>query len=227
VATQLGVADGADVLAQLRSKSWQDVLAASAVMTVNFAANLAVDGWVLPLSVNDAFAQGKQSDVPLVVGANQGEVGEFMASIPSLAASMKSVTSKAYVYNFTHLPAGWRTPGCYAFHGLELPYVFGHLAGVKTETITFLGKAAKCDPSLDPQVGAEDQTVANNALKLWTQFAKTGNPSVPGLVDWPAYATDNDKYLDIGAALTVKSGVATSGIAAGTGAPAPTPPATP
>jgi para-nitrobenzyl esterase len=225
VATQLAVADGADALTQLRGKSWQDVLAASAVMSVNFVANLAIDGWVLPQAINDAFAQGKQSDVPLVVGANQGEVGEFMSSIPSLAASMKSVTSKAYVYNFTHLPAGWRMPGCYTFHGLELPYVFGHLDGVKTETITYLGNLSSCDPSKDPQLGAEDQTVANNAMKLWTQFARTGNPSVPGLVDWPAYAADNDKYLDIGAALTVKSGVATSAIAPGTGAPAPTPPA--
>lgn len=227
LATQLGVADGADTLTQLRGKTWQDVLAASAVMTVSFTPNLSVDGWVLPQSVSEAFAQGKQTDVPLIVGANQGEVGELMASIPSLAASMKSVTSKAYVYNFTHLPAGWRTPGCYAFHGLELAYVFGHLAGIQGETMIFLGKAAKCEPTLDPKVSAEDQTVANNTMKIWTQFARTGNPSVPGLVDWPAYAADNDKYLDIGAALTVKSGVATSGIAPGTGAPVPTAPPAP
>jgi hypothetical protein len=42
---------------------------------------------------------------------------------------------------------------------------------------------------------------------MWSQFAKTGNPSVKGLIDWPAYTTDNDTYLEIGDTLTVKTGV--------------------
>lgn len=221
LATRLGAASGDDVMTKLRARSWQEVLEAASAMDVRFTANLSVDGWVLPQSVNEAFAQGKQSDVPLIVGANQGEVTELTNTVPSLAASMKSVTSKAYVYNFSYLPAGWRMPGCYAFHGLELPYVFGHLAGVKSETITFLGMRASCDPSKDPQVGEEDKVVATNTMKLWTQFARTGNPSVPGLVDWPPYSADADRYLDIGAKLEVKSGVAKSGIAPGTGAPKP------
>jgi para-nitrobenzyl esterase len=214
LAAHLG-AEGPDALTTLRAKSWEDVLAASAVMELSFTANLSIDGWVLPQSVNDAFAQGKQSDVPLIVGANQGEAGEFMSSIPSLAASMKSVTSKAYVYNFSHLPAGWRAPGCYAFHGLELVYVFGHLAGVQGDTIVYLGSRASCDPTKDPQVGEVDQVVADNTMKIWTQFAKTGNPSVAGLVDWPAYTTDTDQYLDIGDELTIKSGVSKSGLIPG------------
>jgi para-nitrobenzyl esterase len=180
-------------------------------MDVMFSPNLSVDGWVLPQAVNEVFAQGKQSDVPLVVGANEGEVGEFASSIPSLAASMASVTSQAYVYNFTHLPAGWREPGCYAFHGLELPYVFGHMEGVNGETIIYLGSRASCNPMKDPEVSDEDRLVAKNAMALWTQFAKTGNPSVSGLVEWPAYTAENDSYLAIGAKLEVKEGVSASG----------------
>jgi para-nitrobenzyl esterase len=214
LAAHLG-AEGADALTTLRAKSWEEILEASAAMELKFTANLSIDGWVLPQSVNDAFAQGKQSDVPLIVGANQGEVGEFTSSIPSLAASMKSVSSKAYVYNFSHLPAGWREPGCYAFHGLELVYVFGHLDGVQGDTIVFLGSNASCDPTKDPQIGEADQVVAKNTMRIWTQFAKTGNPSVQGLVDWPAYTTDTDQYLDIGDELKVKSGVSKSGIMPG------------
>lgn len=37
-------------------------------------------------------------------------------------------------------------------------------------------------------------------------FAKTGNPSVKGLVEWPAYTAQDDKYLRIGQALAVKKG---------------------
>lgn len=215
VVAKLAIAEGADVLTQLRAKSWQDVHAAAAAPDAMFIANLSIDGWVLPQSINEAFAQGKQSDVPLIVGANEGEASELMMSIPALAASMKSVTSKAYVYNFIQLPAGWRTPGCYSFHGLELPYLFGHMDGIKAATIIFLGMAARCEVMRDPMVGDTDKLVATHMMKLWTQFAKTGNPSVPGLIDWPAYTAETDQYLEIGAELKVKKGVATSGKAPG------------
>jgi para-nitrobenzyl esterase len=216
VAAHLEIEDNDDAVKNLRARSWEEILAAAAVMELNFAANLSIDGWVLPEAVNEVFAQGKQIDVPLIVGANEGEVSEFTSSIPNLAASMANVTSKAYVYNFSHLPEGWREPGCYAFHGLELPYVFGHLEGIQSPTIVYLGERASCMPSKDPKVGEEDQTVANNTMKIWTQFAKTGDPSVDGLIDWPAYTADGDQYLDIGAELKVKSGVATAGIMPGT-----------
>ena len=218
VAEQLGIAADADVLAELRARSFQEILEAAAVTEVNFRSNLSVDGWVLPQSVHDAFAAGNQNDVPLIVGANEGEVREFSGTVPTLAASMASVPSKAYVYNFSHLPVGWRTPGCYAFHGLELPYVFGHLEGLASATILFLGSGASCTPSADPMVGEQDEKAADNAMRLWTQFAKTGDPSVPGLVDWPAYTPEGDAYLDIAAELEVKTGVEGAGIAPGTGA---------
>jgi para-nitrobenzyl esterase len=221
VATHLEIADDDDAVSNLRDKSWEDILAASAVMELRYAANLSVDGWVLEQPVNEIFEQGKQSDVPLIVGANEGEVGEFTSSIPNLAANMANVTSKAYVYNFSHLPEGWREPGCYAFHGLELPYVFGHLDGITAPTIIYLGERSSCTPSNDPEVGDDDQTVANHTMALWKQFAETGDPSVDGLIDWPAYTSDNDQYLDIGVELEVKKGVATAGIMPGTGADAP------
>ncbi|HKP62518.1 MAG TPA: carboxylesterase family protein [Polyangiales bacterium] len=221
VVAKLGIQEGADVLEQMRAKSWEDVLAASTAMDVMAAPNLTIDGWVLPQSVNEAFAQGKQSDVPLIVGANEGEVGEFTGTVPTLADSMKSVSSKAYVYNFVHVPAGWRMPGCYAFHGLELVYVFGHLAGIQGATIVYLGSSMRCDPMKDPQVSDEDKLVATNTMKIWSQFAKTGNPSVPGLIDWPAYTAESDQYLEIGGELKVKTGAATSAKMPGAGATTP------
>ncbi|MET0286084.1 MAG: carboxylesterase family protein [Polyangiales bacterium] len=211
VAAKLGVPEGPDTSAQLRAKSWQDVLAASSAPDVTFQPNLALDGYVLPSTVNETFAQGKQSDVPLIVGANEGEYSEFATTIPSLAHSMKTVTSKAYVYNFVQLPAGWRDRGCYAFHGLELVYVFGHLAGIQGETMIFLGSSAGCQPRNDPKLSVEDETVATNTMKIWTQFARTGNPSVPGLIEWTPYTQENDTYLSIGGKLEIKTGVVASG----------------
>jgi para-nitrobenzyl esterase len=43
-------------------------------------------------------------------------------------------------------------------------------------------------------------------MRMWTQFAKTGDPSVEGLIDWPAWDPAGDNYLDIAWPLQVKSG---------------------
>jgi para-nitrobenzyl esterase len=129
---------------------------------------------------------------------------------------MSSVSSEAWIYNFSHVPVGWRVPGCVAFHGLELPYVFGHVEAVTTDTIIFLG-ATTCPTSTDPMLGPEDDQTALNTVRLWAQFAETGNPSVAGLIDWPAYTPEGDQYLDIAAELEVKTGVANAGVTPGTG----------
>jgi para-nitrobenzyl esterase len=43
-------------------------------------------------------------------------------------------------------------------------------------------------------------------MSIWTQFAGTGNPSVKGLIDWPAWYESGDRYLFIAETLEVKSG---------------------
>jgi hypothetical protein len=45
---------------------------------------------------------------------------------------------------------------------------------------------------------------AENTRKLWSKFAATGDPSVEGLVTWPAYAGDGGSYLEIAETLQVK-----------------------
>ena len=43
-------------------------------------------------------------------------------------------------------------------------------------------------------------------MKMWTQFARTGDPSVDGSVNWPAYDSETDQYLYIGESLEIKAG---------------------
>lgn len=49
--------------------------------------------------------------------------------------------------------------------------------------------------------------VAHRARAAWALFAKTGDPSVEGLVEWEPYTESNNRYLDIGANLEVKTGI--------------------
>lgn len=66
-ATALGA--GTEVsLAALRALPAADVAAAGTTPVL-----LNIDGWVLPASVHDIFASGRQNDVPVIVGANADE----------------------------------------------------------------------------------------------------------------------------------------------------------
>jgi para-nitrobenzyl esterase len=51
-----------------------------------------------------------------------------------------------------------------------------------------------------------DRKVSEEMMSMWTQFARTGDPSVEGLITWPAYEASTDKYLYIVDPLQVKSG---------------------
>jgi para-nitrobenzyl esterase len=225
VATKLGIAaDDPDALQKLRAASHKDIQAAAEDMAVGFRTNISIDGWVFPKSIYDAIQEGSQADVPLIVGANEAEAALLRGSVPDLAIGMASVPSKAYVYNFTRVPPGWQVAGCPgAFHGLELAYVFGHIPWALTsDTMLFLGMQAGCPTDKDPASDAVDQQVAVNSMRIWGQFARTGNPSVAGLIDWPPYTAEGDQYLDIDEPLAIKTGVRTSGVdASGVGGTMP------
>jgi para-nitrobenzyl esterase len=210
VAEELGVSDEPDVLAALRAISWEEIIEAAG--NAGYSATLTADGWVLPDTVYNVLEQGLQNDVPLIVGANEGEGSELTTSVPRVASLMSTVSSNAYVYVFSHVPTGWREEGCVAFHGLELPYVFGHIPeGLYSTTVIYLstlGGAKSTEPGPDDM----DEVVAENTMQLWVQFATTGDPSVAGLVNWPAYEEATDQYLDIGYTLEVKTGVAEAAV---------------
>jgi para-nitrobenzyl esterase len=66
-ASKLGATQ--DVLKSLRAKSADDLVKA----TTDDDVEIIVDGWVLPQSVYAIFAEGKQNDVPVIVGNNASE----------------------------------------------------------------------------------------------------------------------------------------------------------
>lgn len=212
LAAAVGVKDGPDALAQLRALPWEKIQEASADEKVGFRASPAVDGKVIPKPINEMFKAGEQRKVPLIVGANQGEA-MLQTSVPEMA-NMQSKIAPTWVYNFTHLPIGWKNEkGCVAFHGLELTYVFGAAPlGLSSPTTQGLARGGGCTSAV-PATDDVDLKVASEAATVWAQFARTGNPSVEGLIDWPAYTEANNSYLDIGNPLAAKTGVQASYVA--------------
>ena len=51
-----------------------------------------------------------------------------------------------------------------------------------------------------------DRKISEAMMSIWTQFARTGNPSVKGLIEWPAWDEAGDRYLFIAETLEIKSG---------------------
>ncbi|HEX4183222.1 MAG TPA: carboxylesterase family protein [Caulobacteraceae bacterium] len=100
-----------------------------------------------------------------------------------LAAKQAAVGAPAYLYLFEHsYPVAGR-PGLGAFHGVEVPYVFGEIGKP-------LPPAWPAAP--DTEV---DRRLQNAMGGYWTNFARTGSPGTSGGVAWPRYGTAG-RYLD-------------------------------
>lgn len=194
-----------DALTKMRAATWQDLIAAASKEDVGFRANVVVDGHIIPDTVNNLFKAGKQAQVPLIVGANEGE-RSLQTSVPLMGNLHSASGAPTYLYNFTQLPKAWREEeGCVAFHGLELTYVFGAVpVGLSSPTTLYLAASGGCSQEV-PEHDEQDMKVADQLTTVWAQFAKTGNPSVEGLIDWPAYKESNNVYADLGSPLEVKT----------------------
>jgi para-nitrobenzyl esterase len=72
---------GGDDLGRLRERSSAEILAAYAAPNAAFAFRPNLDGWILPASAAQTFADRRQSDVPLLVGWNRDEGSLFQGAI--------------------------------------------------------------------------------------------------------------------------------------------------
>jgi len=215
---KLGIPEDGDVLAALRATPYEQILQAGAAMSEELEQRAAgalnsvvVDGWFMPDTPTNVFKAGRQNGVSLITCANQGELTEeplghgLTAYLSRLTAVSKS-DNNAYAALFSHVPSIWKQEGILAFHGLELPYVFGLLA-VLPNSIFYDSFAHPAGAqSHDPGLTEDDQQVSEAMMTMWVQFAKTGDPSVEGLIDWPTWDPASDQYLDIAWPLEVKSG---------------------
>jgi para-nitrobenzyl esterase len=64
-----------------------------------------------------------------------------------------------------------------AFHGLEIPFVFG----------TLDARNANIHVLLKPKAMASGRPISKKMMKYWATFAKTGDPNAAGLEKWPLY----------------------------------------
>jgi para-nitrobenzyl esterase len=108
----------------------------------------------------------------------------FLASARFAAASVAEAGGEAYLYHFARVPPAVGDLG--AFHGLEIPYVFGN-------PVLVLDVA-----------GGVDGELSQAMMRYWVSFARDGDPNAASgdgdpnaaaLPLWPAYDPASDRCL--------------------------------
>jgi carboxylesterase type B len=80
---------------------------------------------------------------------------------------------------------------------MDLPYVFGtHREQLSWDEIYSVATNDNAGAkSREPGYTETDDKISEMMASIWASFAKTGDPSVKGLIKWPAYDAAGDKYV--------------------------------
>jgi para-nitrobenzyl esterase len=217
---RLGVENEKDPLAAARAVPYQKLIEADIAMTADLGLSMyhwdsSVDGWFLSDTPANTFKAGRQNAVPFIMGANLGEltgpglilIPEVISEYVNLFTGANKAGIKTYAYVFGHVPAGWKRSGVVAVHGMELPYLFGNRdSNDYVWAVLFALAKPSGAKSADPGFTDADRQVSELIMTMWTNFARTGDPGMPGVVDWPAWDEAMDRYLYVTEEPEVKSG---------------------
>ncbi|MEO1617406.1 MAG: carboxylesterase family protein [Planctomycetota bacterium] len=220
--------DAEDVLAKLRAMPAEELLE-----KVKERWPVATDGYVFPKNPVQIYAAGEQHAIPTLVGTNRDEGtmfagrqgfkniesyraalverfgenadplidfyladtdknlrkaavqlitdGWFVQPARQFARAMDDQGSDVWMYHFTKPVWGWMG----AAHAAEIAYVFGKLE----------------------RPSPEDAELSDAFMNYWVQFAKTGNPNVERLPDWPPYTNEGDQHQRMDTTIETNTGL--------------------
>lgn len=207
-------------IAELRTKPATELIRAGAFL------GLTIDNHVLVNPV-DAYAAGRQNDVPLLTGWNAGDNLSFAP--PLKAADFIANAEKKYgeqAVEFLNLfPAStdeeaknsqevlgmlsfggtnytWATVQCTSGKSPVYLYYFSHVPPGLPNYGAFhsaeFGYALKTLKYWDRPFTAYDHQLSETMSSFWVNFAGSGNPNGKGLPEWAVFDTGNPRVMEFG-----------------------------
>jgi para-nitrobenzyl esterase len=219
---KLGVDKESDPLAAARAIHFEKIIEVSQAMNVEMGEEyvfmgpwgIVSDGWFLPDSPYSIIEKNKHNAVPIIACANLGEltgpgyvhVPEMIPGYVKLLNGTNRAGKKGFAAIFDQVPGNFREEGGVSAHAMEMHYVFGNVDDpLPWQRLSYMYRAAGAKSTM-PVITDAERNVSEAMMQMWTAFARKGNPSVEGMIDWPAYDEVTDKYMYIVDPLQVRSG---------------------
>ena len=106
----------------------------------------------------------------------------FLYGVRGIALAEQHKNEPVYLYRFSRDSRDPKMASLGAWHGAEVPYVFG-----------------TADPRRSPSMyGAQDHALSEEMMSAWTNFAKNANPNTSHLPRWPAATAQDENYMNFG-----------------------------
>ena len=113
----------------------------------------------------------------------------FVCTARRSARALAAAGIKTYLYNFTTSPGYAKSnPFLGAYHGAEIPFVFG----APPPGLSFTGAEAGLSVRM---------------MAYWARFALAGDPNGGGAPAWPAYLKSSDGHLNLGDKVSAATGL--------------------
>ncbi len=213
-------------LAEMRERSWLEVVQAAATLVPYTN----IDNQYLPYSEREAFESAAHNDVPFMFLITTNDTEEPIATVLNVFPWMADHSSAPhYAMHFSKQPTGWREQGVTAYHAAELAYLFN----MPESVVTHYQLGLVIDPATGRslQIGdlngngisgsqgdtddiftsagfdETDDLVIERMMTMWTNFAKTGDPSIPGKLEFPLYDAQARRYVEMDTEVSVKTDI--------------------
>ena len=191
-----------------------------------------VDGWILPGHPQTIFSEGKQADIPVIVGTTKDEGNYFSGFVNYEKRSefeeklenfygpnakkvlkiypgetkqeLKAAGSEFVTDAWFVQPARQLLDGMTQLSSSVFQYQFsrGYPNNPKLGAPHAIELRYVFNTLKNPDENPESQVLADQVTDYWIQFAKTGDPNRDGLPEWPSYSMKNRAYLDLDVQVT-------------------------
>lgn len=216
---------GADAsLADLKAKSAEDWIRAQGALQGGLGFGPFVDGRLVTEAPWTTFRDGREADIPLMIGANSNEASVLATlGVPAAAMALTAgdrmedlraaygpVTEEEFrrqAMGDVVFVAPSRWIAAQAADGKpSFLYYFSYLASMRRGKVPGAGHGTEIPYVFQTWGGTplarlltpEDKSMSRMMSECWVTFARTGKPSCAGAPAWPAYDAARDVQMEFG-----------------------------